>query len=71
MPKSVPSSSVRRDLDSITRVFTGEDGGVWYATMLPRFDQLQTQANEGDAAAARILQVVTEFRHLIEFMSTP
>ena len=56
--------TIKANLDNITDCFTGADGGVRFALLLGLVRELDAQASAGDAAAQKVLDVLTQFSRL-------
>jgi hypothetical protein len=53
---------------NIVDCFTGEDGGVKFAFVKKRFDEIDKTAIEGDKASQEIMEIMVRFSRLINVL---
>lgn len=64
--------TVRQDVNVILDCFGGADGGVGFAHLIFRLDDLEKVALEGGSdapAAIQLIEVVARFRRLVDALS--
>lgn len=62
--------STQKSIDNITDVIAGADGGINYMTFLMLMREIDKKAEAGDAAAVRVVAVVTQFDNLLKLSQT-
>lgn len=58
--------STQKSIDNIVDVMSGADGCVNYMTFLTLMREIDKKAEAGDAAAVRVVAVVTQFDNLLK-----
>jgi hypothetical protein len=61
--------SVIQNLNDITDIFTGADGGVGYALSREKLIAIEKQANSGDKSAIELINIVNRFTRLMTNLS--
>jgi hypothetical protein len=56
----------QKQFDVILECFSGEDGGVAFASLRALIEAMDTRAVEGDADAAEVLEQVARFSRLVQ-----
>ena len=57
-----------RELDKITSVFTGEDGGICFLKLKIFLEEIGKKEEQGDKDAEKILLIVKHFVNLLDYV---
>lgn len=60
----------KKQLDAIVDCITCSDGGVSFSLFIQMIEMLDGRAQKGDAAAEKCIEVIRQFKRLLEVANT-